>query len=124
MTVAFSNSRPALPHCLQQLVENSPERMACFGPDRCYWAVSDALVTALEVSSDKLLGFTNGDLVSHTEPTNYPQAWRKYWRQVEDAIATSCTRARPSAAFTPYLPLTGCNCMKPPIPPYSIPRDR
>jgi PAS domain S-box-containing protein len=88
MIAASSTPRPVLPDCLQQLVENSPERMACFGPDQCYWAVSDALVTALETPSDKLLGFTNTDLACRAEQTAHPQAWRKYWRQVEDAIAT------------------------------------
>ncbi|MDA0267326.1 MAG: PAS domain-containing protein, partial [Cyanobacteria bacterium] len=74
---------------LQQLVENSPELMAGYGADRGgYWAVSPALLEALGYGPDAILGHTNGQLADLADQTLPPTAWPKYWRQVDDAIAT------------------------------------
>ncbi len=89
MTVATSAHSPLQPQSLlQQLVENSLDLMACYGADRCYWAVSPALLEILGRTPDALLGYTNGHLADGVEQTSHPTAWRKYWRQVDDALST------------------------------------
>jgi PAS domain S-box-containing protein len=88
MTAAPSFSASNLPDSLRQLVEHSPEMMACYGGDRCYLAASSALLLALGQTIEALLSHSNADLANHVAQTSQPAAWRKYWRQVDDAIST------------------------------------
>ena len=88
MNVANSSPASIASGGLQQLVEQSLEIMACYGCDRRYQAVSPALTEALQCPAAALLNQTNADLADLAEQAQQPKTLRKYWRQVEDAIAT------------------------------------
>ena len=88
MNVANSYPASVVSDGLLQLVEQSLELMACYGRDGRYCAVSPALIEVLQCPSEALLGQTNRDLAARVASAQQPKAMQKYWRQVDDAIAT------------------------------------
>ena len=88
MNVVNVSSTSIVSDGLRQLVEQSLEMMACYGPDGCYCAVSPALTEVLPCSAEELLGWTNAGLADIARQAQQLKTWQKYWRQVDDAITT------------------------------------
>ncbi|MEO0537924.1 MAG: GAF domain-containing protein [Cyanobacteria bacterium P01_A01_bin.123] len=102
MNVAKPSPAPIAFDGLQQLVEQSLEIMACYERDRSYCAVSPALIDALQCPAEMLLGQTNVKLAALAKQTQQPKPWRKYWRQVDDAIATVLQRGSAERRIHPF----------------------
>lgn len=70
------------PDCLQQLVMESLEAMACYGHDCRYLAISPLLAEMLGCEPEYLLDKTNTDLLQQSDQ---PGA-RTYWQAVNEAL--------------------------------------
>jgi PAS domain S-box-containing protein len=84
------------PNGLYQLVIHSLDPMALYDRDRRYCAASAPLLAILQQAPDGLWGQTNGALAAAMDGSAYAlqphHLWRKYWHQVEDAVASVVQR--------------------------------
>ncbi|MGB3613070.1 MAG: PAS domain-containing protein, partial [Elainellaceae cyanobacterium] len=97
----------SIPACLQQLVTQSLELMACYGCDRRYLAVSPPLIEALDCSADMLLHRTNRALADAAEQSHSPVVARHYWQQVDEALTTVLQQGKPQRRTHPVWTIEG-----------------
>jgi len=107
MTVELSSPASMPSKALLQLVEQSLEIMACYDSGGCYRALSPALSELLQRPNDDLLGRTNLELADVAKTGDHARFWRKYWRQVADAIDTTLKQGKPERRIHPLPSIDG-----------------